>query len=312
MYKKMKTVIRSRKDGLEISVLAFLPGEEERESCRGVVQLVHGMSEYKERYIPFMEYLAGEGFASIIHDHRGHGKSVRSQEDLGYMYGGGAEALLDDMLQVNQLAEKTLPGIPLIMLGHSMGSLAARAFTRKYDDRIDALILSGSPSNNPGRLAGTLLAQMEKKFLGDRHVSKAIEKLSFGTYNRKFKEEEDAFSWVCSSPEVVAAYEASPLCGFTFTADGYLVVFELMKQAYSEKGWKCSKPDLPVLFVGGADDPCIGGPGRFADALNHMRIAGYYNVRGKLYPGMRHEILNETENRKVFHDIEAFLRKKGF
>ncbi|MDO5336467.1 MAG: alpha/beta fold hydrolase [Eubacteriales bacterium] len=308
---KIKSEIKSRQDGLGVFVLTVLPQMEQGMQCRGIVQILHGMSEYKERYLPFMEYLAEKGFVAVIHDHRGHGASVRSREDLGYMYGGGTEAFLDDILQVNEEMHKKFPKVPLILFGHSMGSLAARAFTRRYDDKIDALILSGSPSRNPARAVGTVIAKLQRQLFGKRHPSKLLEGLSFGSYAAKFKDEESIFSWVCSAPEVVEEYDKNPLCGFTFTTDAYLVLFELMKQAYAKKGWQCARPDMPILFVGGADDPCIGGPRKYADALMHMRLAGYRNVKGKLYPGMRHEILNEREKKKVFRDINAFLRKNG-
>lgn len=306
-----KRRLRSRHDGLELSLLIVKPSQSEV-SFRGIVQFVHGMSEHKERYLPFMEYLAGQGFVTVIHDHRGHGKSVRSAEDLGYMYGGGAQALLDDIWLVQRYIRRDYPQLPVILFGHSMGSLAVRAFARRHDDTLDALIVCGSPSKNPARPLGVAIAQVQKLILGDRHRSKLIEALSFGEGIWKYRKEGHAAAWVCANPQTVQEYEESPLCGFTFTTDGYLVVFELMKLAYQIKGWRCTKPQLPILFVGGADDICIGGPRKFAAALNFMRMAGYYNVRGKLYPGMRHEILNEEENRKVFEDIGAFLKQKGF
>ena len=118
--------IKSRADGLELSVLEIAP----EGKLRGIVQLVHGMSENKERYQPFMEYLAAEGFLTVIHDHRGHGASVRQKQDLGYMYGGGAEALLDDISLINETLRKKYPELPLILFGHSMGSLAVRSFVK--------------------------------------------------------------------------------------------------------------------------------------------------------------------------------------
>ena len=122
--------IKSRADGLELSVLEIAP----EGKLRGIVQLVHGMSENKERYQPFMEYLAAEGFLTVIHDHRGHGASVRQKQDLGYMYGGGAEALLDDISLINETLRKKYPELPLILFGHSMGSLAVRSFVKEHDD----------------------------------------------------------------------------------------------------------------------------------------------------------------------------------
>lgn len=300
--------MKSRADGLKLSVMAVVP----EAPYRGMIQLVHGMSEYKERYLLFMEYMAEQGFLSVIHDHRGHGESVRDEKDLGYMYGGGAEAFLDDIFLINETLRRRLPDTPLILFGHSMGSLAVRNFAKQHDDCMDALIVCGSPSNNPGRPLGKLLAGAAKCLFGGRHVCHAIETISFGPYTAHFAEEKSRFAWVCSDPKVVQDYAESPLCGFTFTADAYLVLFSLMKETYSLKGWRVSKPDLPVFFVGGGKDPCIGGRRKFAQAIRTMKQAGYRNVKGRLYPEMRHEILNETEKQKVYREIIHYLTKQGF
>ncbi len=309
MYKKLESYFVSEADGLEISVMAVMPKEK---PYRAVVQLVHGMSEHKERYLPFMEYLALKGYVTVIHDHRGHGKSVKNSQDLGYMYGGGAEAMLKDIGTVNRKAREIFPELPLILMGHSMGSLAVRAFAGRHDDCMDMLIVCGSPSKNPARGLGETIAKIEKKMLGPRHKSILLETLSFGGYLKGFVGEKNKNAWVCSKKEVYEEYSKSELCGFTFTDDGYLALFDLMKQAYDVKNWKCTKPNMPVLFVGGADDPCIGGVRKFAGAVRAMRTAGYRDVKGKLYPGMRHEILNETEKDKVYRDIAVYLKKKGF
>lgn len=309
MNKKYEGTFFSEKDGLGISVLVVLP---EKKPYRAVVQLVHGMSEYKERYLPFMEYLADHGYVAVIHDHRGHGKSVRGKEDLGYMYGGGADALLSDIGTVNRMMKEKFPGLPLILFGHSMGSLAVRAFASKHDDCMDMLIICGSPSKNPARVMGKILAYIEKAVFGAKHKSFLLEKLSFGSYETRFSKDEVCKSWVCADPEAAKAYEESEFCGFPFTDDGYLVLFELMKRAYDVKTWKCTSPDMPVLFVSGSDDPCLGNARKFAKAVRDMRRAGYGDVKGKLYPRMRHEILNEKDRYKVYRDLTGYMRKKGF
>lgn len=308
MFAKFESYFASEADGLEISYMKVLP---EGESCRGIVQIVHGMSEYKERYIPFMEYLAGHGYLAVIHDHRGHGKSVKSREDLGYMYGGGAEALVGDIRTLNRMLHEEYPGVPLILFGHSMGSLAVRAYARKYDTTIDMLIVCGSPCENPARGFGVMIAKMEKKLFGDRHRSRFLEMVSFGSFARKFRKDE-CTSWICSDPAVAREYEQSEYCGFIFTDDGYLALFELMKEAYDVKHWHPGNQKLPVLFVGGADDPCLGGVKGFSRSVKAMRRAGYVDVKGKLYPHMRHEILNEKEKEKVYRDLVVYIRKKGF
>lgn len=290
-------------DGCPLAVLSLVP-----DKVQGVLQLVHGMSEHKERYLPFMEYMAERGFACVIHDHRGHGASVHSRKDLGYFYDGGGDAVVADILQVNAEIRHRWPDVPVILFGHSMGSLAVRAFARKYDKYIDMLIVCGSPGKNPALKLGKAIAAGQKKLFGGRHKSRLLEALSFGSYAARFPKENNA--WICSDPKVAKEYKESPLCGFTFTADGYQGLFQLMEQCYADHGWVMEHPRMPVLFLSGAEDPCMGGVRGFARAVQHMRLRGYRDVKGKLYPDMRHEILNEIGHEKVFHDIAVYIGKK--
>lgn len=301
--KKENFQIISQTDQLLLDVLTAEPEGEPL----GVVQICHGMCEYKERYLPFMEYLAEQGYASLIHDHRGHGASVCREEDLGYFYSGGAEALVEDAHQLTRCIRARWPGKPVILLGHSMGSLVVRSYVKCYDGDVNMLVVVGSPSKNPAVDLGICLAKLQKRFRGERSRGRLLEKLAFGSFDRKFPGEGKS-AWICSDPRVQEAYRESPLCGFIFTVDAYLGLFELMKSVYSKKGWLCSNPDLPVLFLGGAEDPCIGGPARYARAVKRMRRAGYRNVRAKLYSGMRHEILNERGKKTVYEDLLRYIQ----
>lgn len=309
MVKRYRRFFRSEADGLRISVLCICP---EEQPYKGIVQIVHGMSEHKERYEPFMEYMASLGYMTVIHDHRGHGQSVRSGDDLGYMYGGGADAMLADIGTVNKNIREMFPDLPLILFGHSMGSLAVRAFAAEHDDSMDMLIVCGSPSDQKAKTLGKVIANVEGRIFGMRHKSRILEFLSFGTFALKFSEEKNKNAWICSDPDVYEAYSDSELCGFTFTDDAYLALFDLMKRAYDVKHWKCTRPEMPVLFISGAEDPCLGSVRQFASAVKNMRSAGYRDVKGKLYQGMRHEILNEKEKEKVYHDVAVYMEKKGF
>ena len=162
---KYESSFKSEADGLEISVMALIP---DKKPYRAVVQLVHGMSEHKERYIPFMQYLAKLGYVVVIHDHRGHGKSVKHQDDLGFTYGGGAQAMLQDIRTVNRKIHAYYPELPLILMGHSMGSLAVRAFVAEHDSCADMLIVCGSPSYNTAMPLGVAIAKTEKAVFGPR------------------------------------------------------------------------------------------------------------------------------------------------
>ena len=309
-----KRTLVSPADGLEISVLTCHPGE----SAKGIVQLVHGMCEHKERYVPFMEFLADNGYASIIHDHRGHGESVKSSDDLGYFYEGGYTAMIEDVKAVTLLAREEFSGnvtgadkesgeLPLILFGHSMGSMAVRSFTKRYDCLIDGLVVCGSPSYNPGLKIGKALARGYMLIMGDRHRPSLIQSIAFGAFNRKFRDEKSSNAWICSDPEIVSAYDADPHCNFQFTTDGFINLFSLMQDAYGIKGWRKANPDLPILFVSGEDDPCRINDKRFSMAVERMREAGYRDVQARTYPSMRHEILNETGREKVWNDILAFF-----
>ncbi len=300
------STLKSRVDGLPLSLLEVIPDGE----IRGVIQLVHGKCEYKERYQPFMEYMASKGFACMIHDHRGHGHSVRSQNDLGYMYGTGAEGVIEDMRLVNACLRQRFAGLPVIMLGHSMGSLAVRAYMKKYDRSVRLVILSGSPARNRLLPIGKAIARVQKFLQGDRHKCRLLNVLSFGSYGARFPGEKDPHCWICSDPKVVSEAEASSLFGFPFTADAYLTLFELMEEAYSLSGWKCARPKLPILFISGGDDPCTGNVRQFKDAIDRMRMVGYCRVRGKIYPGMRHEVLNEIGKEQVWHDLYLYIVKE--
>ena len=308
MSRIIQDFVISEVDGLHLSVLCVVPDT----AVVGIVQLVHGMCEYKERYQPFMEFLADNGYVAVIHDHRGHGKSVRSKDDLGYMYGAGADGLLQDILTVNHYARQEFGNdIPYILFGHSMGALAVRAYTAIHDQTIDMLITSGTPApNNAGAAVGKLIARAEGKIRGSSHKSSLLAGIALGGYSKKFIKEGSTSAWISSDPDVVRAYDESEYCGFLFTDDAFLTLFQLMKRAYDEKAWNCTKPKLPILVVSGADDPCMGNIKLFSHMVKSFRSAGYGDVKGKVYKNMRHEILNEQKKEKVYRDILHFIKMK--
>lgn len=292
------TTVRSSFDELDLSVLICRP----EGTPKAVIQLAHGMAEHKERYIPFMEFLCSNGYACIMHDHRGHGASVKKAEDLGYMYSGGSESIIEDIRTVNRHAASIFPGSAIYLFGHSMGSLAVRCFTKRYDDLIDGLIVCGSPSRNPAAGAGKALTKIISAIKGDRHRPAIVQKMAFDSFNRNFTSEGQN-AWLSTDKTVAEAYNASPLCGYTFTADGFIGLFDLMQDTYSSKGWRIAKPDLPIHFIAGSEDPCIASRKDFDAAVRHMKDMGYKTVTSHLYDGLRHEILNETEKQKVWDDI---------
>lgn len=296
----------SEYDNLPLSVLLVIPEKE----IRGIVQIAHGMSEHKERYLPFMGFLAEHGYACVINDHRGHGESVRSKSEWGYFYNSGSKGIVEDLHQITVWAKKQFPGKKFFLLGHSMGTLAARSYIKKYDFELNKLILTGPPCKNPAVGMGLALARIQKKIKGDHYRSKEIQAVAFGSFAGKFLGEKSKSAWICSDQDIVKTYDASELCGFTFTTDGFESLFLLMKETYSKKGWEMQKPELPVLFLGGSEDPCIGNGRKFVQEMQFLKQVGYQHVTGKCYSGMRHEILNEKGKEEVFENILTYLEKQ--
>ncbi len=295
--------LKSSYDDLNLAVAYKEPETEPA----GIVQIVHGMCEHKERYNEFMEFLASKGFVCVIHDHRGHGASVKRPEDLGYMYAGGWKALVEDIEVVRKWSSEKWPGLKRTLLGHSMGSMAVRSYTKRYDNNIDKLIVCGSPSFNPAGGVAKFLANFFAKVKGDHYRPQLLQDLSFGSFNKPFRDEGFESAWVCSNRSVLEAYHQNPLCQFIFTANGFSNLIGLMKDCYSRKGWSMSNPKMPIMFISGADDPCRGNDKRHNRSVALMNKVGYVNITNIVYPEMRHEILNETDKQKVWTQVEKFV-----
>lgn len=289
-------------DGVRLSVLTVCP-----ENPRFCLQITHGMAEHKRRYIPFMEYIASLGGACIISDMRGHGETS-NPADYGYFGENGVEATLSDLHQIGLVLRQKYPGLPMILFGHSMGSLVARSYAAEHDHHLAALILSGEASNNPAVGAGLMLTRLIALFRGDRYRSPLIESMSTGAYDKAFPEGEK-FQWLSVNEENRQKYIEDPGCGFPFTLNGYDTLFSFMKRTYSPKFYHVWRKDMPILFLSGEEDPVMGDKKAFEDAVRFMRDMGYRNVRSKLYPGMRHEILMESERETVYADVVAFIEE---
>jgi len=290
--------LESKFDDLKLYGLIVKP-----KHIKAIVQLTHGMAERKERYLPFMKFLANQGYLCIIHDHRGHGKSVKNHHDLGYFYKGKAEAVIEDLLLVNQFIKQEYLNIPIYMFGHSMGSLAVRWYLKKYESTINGLIICGSPSRNPMTSIGLFIVKTLAKIKGNYYKNHLVDNIAIGSFNQPFKNENLQNAWLTTDTNIVDQYNKDPLCGFSFTMNGYETLFTLMKETYSKTNWNINQPSLPIYFISGKDDPCKTSDKDFYQSVYFLESLGYTNISSKLFNGMRHEILNELEKENVYHDI---------
>ncbi|WP_302625564.1 alpha/beta fold hydrolase [uncultured Eubacterium sp.] len=277
----------------------------------GVIEFVHGMCEKRQRYADTLKYFNNKGFICAISDTRGHGENILTNEDLGYFGEDGYKGLVDDVHEFTMYLKREFPKLPLILIGHSMGSLIVRTYLKKNSREVDAVVISGSPSNRSFIKLGKAFLKFIALFRGWHYRSPMVEKMVNGPFEKPFAKEGIVNSWLSTDRHIVELYNSDPLCGFTFTLNGYYTLFSLVQQVYSKMGWTSKNPSLPVMFISGAEDPCRKNDNAFKKAVMHLKRCGYPNTYYKLYQDMRHELFNEKGKLEVYKDILKFLEIKG-
>ena len=281
------------------------------DKIKGIFQIVHGMAEHTDRYEEFAKFLTTIGFAVFAADHVGHGRSVKTDDDLGY-FGekDGWKAFIDDAHNVTLRAKKEFPGVPVVLFGHSMGSFIARCYISQYADDIDAAIICGTSGPNPAAGMGIFLANTIAKIKGSKHRSQTINSIAFGAYNKRCASKDDnGFGWLSTDKEIVKKYNADPLCGFPFTAKGFTDLFNVLDNCSKKECFEKTPANLPIYLIAGKEDP-VGsyGPG-VEKVYNEYIKTGHKKVTIKLYDRMRHEILNEFGKEEVYVNIAQWCQK---
>lgn len=281
-------------------------------SPRGIVQIVHGMTEYVGRYDAFARFLASEGYVVCGHDHIGHGKSVSDSADWGHMpVEGGREALVEDVGQLRSLVSaRYARSVPYFIFGHSMGSLILRNYLAGHGEGLAGAVICGT-ANKPVAVSrlGNFLARYLAKRKGERYVSSFLHSMADGAYSKAIPNPRTPFDWLSVNEANVDAFIADEACGFPFTVGAYAALTSLSADAARVDLAVRVPHDLPLLFIAGENDPVgASGKGVYA-AADVMRMAGVSSIDVILYEGMRHEILNEAESGKVYADVLAWLEK---
>ena len=277
---------------------------------KAVLQIVHGIAEYVERYDEFARYLNGLGYLVVADDHMGHGKSISDACPQGYFAGGWFSAVADSY-RLLQMTQKEHPGLPYVLFGHSMGSFMARTILAKYPDSgISAAVICGTGWQPRALLRAAIpVCEHVCRTDGEKNPSPKLERLVFGSYNRRVEHKRTPYDWLNRDERKVDAYLADPLCGFTPSAG--LLRDMLTGIAYIERAesLRNMRKKLPVLFVAGGDDP-VGNYGRgVRRTAEAFRNAGMQDVSVRIYPLCRHEILNEINRAEIYEDIGKWLEK---
>lgn len=274
-----------------------------------IFQIVHGMAEYAQRYEELARFLTQRGYVVTAQDQLGHGGSVPEGEPYGYFCSRDpATVLVRDVHRLKKMTQEKYPGLPYVILGHSMGSFIVRNYLCRYGSGIDGAVIAGT-GMQPGILLGTgkLLAGVQRVFLGEKHVSHLLNKLIFGACNQRIENPRTPNDWLSRNEENVARYQADPLCGFCFTVNGFETLFELISRVRKPENLAQIPKMLPVLILSGEEDP-VGNYGKgVKQAYESLKNAGLERLQLKLYPRDRHELLNETDRQQVMEDLVTWL-----
>lgn len=294
-------------EGMEIYTYKWIP--EENINIKGAVQIAHGMAETAARYERLAGELTSNGYIVYIHDHRGHGKTAKTIENVGYLAEtDGFKWLVEDLHQLSGIIKKENPDLPLFLLGHSMGSFVTQKYIMLYGKDLKGAILSGS-NRQPGILIdiGILFSKNEIKKIGRKAKSNKLNRLSFGRYNNAFKPTRTEFDWLTSDNEEVDKYINDPFCGTIFTSGFYYDFFIGLKELIDKNNLNCIPKSLPIYIFSGDKDP-VGNYGKgIIQLFNSYKKLNIKDVTYKLYKDGRHEMLNETNREEVMNDVIDWL-----
>ena len=282
-----------------------------------VLQIVHGMVEYIERYRSFAEFLNSKGFVVVGHDHIGHGESVSSPEEWGIMHAKHpSDIMVEDIYANYKLTKQAYPSLPYFIMGHSMGSYMTRkclCVKAKEMDGLAGAIIMGTGTEASGTInAGLAFINFLSFFRSDEDRSTMVRDM---TYSAPYKQYDCTGatpdnSWLTKDVETVKKYYSDPKCTYTFSLGAYRGLVESTKYDNDPANIAKMKKDLPVFFVSGACDP-VGNMGKGVEAAKDKFVAaGMQDVSLKLYDNDRHEILNETDREVVYEDLYSWMQKK--
>lgn len=308
--KTITFISESGNDNKEIFVYKWLP--DKKKTLRAVIQISHGMAEHAGRYKSFAEVLTSSGFAVYANDHRGHGKTAGSVENAGdFGVKNGFHIAVEDMKSLTAIIKKEYPGLPVFLLGHSMGSLLSRSYIIDHCSEINGVILSGT-MGNPGimRIFGIIISKIECMLRGRNARSSIMNFLIFGMYNRNISPVRTEFDWISRDPDQVNAYINDEYCGFICTAGLYYDLLKGIGDIFKFKKISSIHAKLPVYFISGENDPVGGNNVRgVISTYKNYHKAGIDDIFLKIYPGSRHEMLNEINKNEAYRDIINWLNK---
>jgi alpha-beta hydrolase superfamily lysophospholipase len=288
-------------EGVDVVVDRALPDG----APKAVVLIAHGMAEHAARYARFGSELAERGYAVYAPDQRGHGRTAGGDDRLGWAGDDGWNGMLRDLARLAELVRERHPGAPVILFGHSMGSVLAQRFAQLHGAELRGLILSGTFGSAPNIGAGIAAAQVLALARGARAPS-SLQGPMFADFNKAFSPK-PGFDWLSGDDAEVRKYVDDPRCGFTFSNRLLLDMLRGYAEAWKPANERAIPRELPVLLFSGERDPVGRNTVAVQQLADRYRALGLRDVQVTFYPGGRHEMLNETNRDEVVRDVIGWL-----
>lgn len=300
------TYTLSADDGYALHVHRWLPDGD----ATAVIQLAHGLGEHAGRYARFAQALTAAGYAVHANDHRGHGRTAPTSDDLGFFAEqNGWRRVLDDMTLLRRRIAADHPGLPVAIFGHSMGSFLTQwTIAERGADYVGAILCGSNGKPPPIASLGKLIARFERWRLGPRGRSRLLLTLSFADFNKRFRPNRTDADWLSRDTAEVDAYVADPLCGFVPTGQLWADLIGGVERQVDPSLVGRIPKDLPIHVIAGTADPVSRGAEGLPSLLIAYRDAGLRRVTHRFYDGARHELLNETNRDEVTADVLTWLR----
>ncbi len=275
---------------------------------KGIIQLAHGMADHVARYEELADFLTGEGYIFAGHHHLGHGKTAGTPEDFGFFAKkGGIDLVIEDMHSFNLMLRERYPELPIVVMGHSMGSFITRLYVERHHSGLSGAIIHGTGGVNPLAPLGKFITSLIITIKGERHRSKFITGLAFGAYNKKFPKEEGHKAWLTRELSLVYNQKNPEFSDFIFTASGYRDLFTMLTRCNRGAWFKNYPKWLPTLVISGDMDP-VGDYGKGPRQVHKkLEKAGVCDLTLKMYEGARHELFKETNRKEVFADLLSWI-----
>lgn len=282
---------------------------EDKDSLKGVVQIIHDMAEYQGRYRELAQFLMERGYAVLTSDLKGHGNNIERSADLGFFCDNAVSRLTGNIHENTMYIRNTFPGKPYFIFGFGMGALIASVYFKKYDNFTTGMFMFSIPAYRPVIPAHQLIIKLFSTLKGEYHRSKIVNAMIMGPLTRHYSKEGSSYAWLSSDIDSVYKYEADPKCGYIYTLNGFQTLLELMQMTYINGSWIRKNTGCPVRIFSGADDPAIINNANMLRTVHTFSDNGYSNVGYIVYPGQRHELIHDTKSRMVFRDILKELDK---